>query len=494
MRGSQAEQQFESAVREGVIIRGTPGTRDGGLDTEARRQSYLKLVKGQGRVAAPALNLLPVKVEELTERSVHYAAQAILRAQNAGILRKERGRPRIRVDISKLQYKAVLIRGQDHYINHTECQDAIAIHHDTQCFVAVTCDGAGGLPGTHVGARLLANEALTVAKELLADPTQAYFVNGSFLNEGFLGELHKRMYVATHRFANETGMEAGEAYRSFLSATVQILLMTPFETAIVALGDGFVTWNGERFSIEDRVGRPEQLREANHPPLLSCGVAFDAGSEPMREGDAVIKEALQEEARSFYVVAYGPTAEIILDGAELATDGVRFTRELLRSRDGTIDFPLHKLLDMHAADEVIRAGNLFNLAADSAGKDSKIDLLLVALNEKNGTNYCFPEIRDAVTNAIAAEFREQFPDDPDLERLLGEFDPVAAITSGLVADDYCRFALTTLAKVSEIAGVQAARRVLVKEFDLDTFGGAVPLWDDIGLVRVFIEEQDYTIS
>lgn len=428
---------------------------------------------------------LPLDEELLTARSRDYASYALRRAVRLGILNDKQKNTAEPVNIEELAHRMLLLRGQDHYLTGTECQDEIVVWRDDQSFIAVVCDGAGAFELSHFGSRLISREALRVFKTALEDELSKNIMGGSFLNRNFLTTVHRQMYLGMHELVCELGMSPGNAYKTFLATTLQVMIVTPKETAVLALGDGFLSWKGQLECLSDRTQRPARLRRANHPPLLICGLAFDAGAKPIRKSDAEIKVALHTEAMCFDIVAYAPTSELLVDGIEMSSDGLRFCDEVTNDNeaDATL-FPLHKLLVKHPVTKVIEMANLFNLAGEVEEGETKLNLVLEALAKDEAGNEIFPEISKKLKAFVSDQFARYIASDAKLRAFLDKssgYDSVKFLLNG--NHQAAKDGKQSIQMLEQLA-VELAMQTVTRNWGIPCKGFFKPMWDDIAIIQI----------
>lgn len=311
--------------------------------------------------------------EKLYLESVRCANESILRARCLGIIPSSIGTIRVGVDLNRIEFQTFRLRGLDHHEHQQPCQDIVLCQRSPQSIIAVVSDGAGAVPLSHLGANLLAQESIRILSELL-DSTDLK-QKRTILDPYLMGALHARLLNFMHEINQELEINDFDAYCLFWAATLQILIITPKETLVLALGDGYLKWQGHYTQIEKRIGRSEELCGLNYPPLLASQLALnDPDARGRSDTQARLREELFNESRAFSVVAYGATKQILSKEIVLATDGLRFASDLgaiARSWSGlTID----NLLKRYGAAEAEQILLLMSLSVSKTGSSKRDSL------------------------------------------------------------------------------------------------------------------------
>jgi len=325
----------------------------------------------------------PLAEELLKGVSAAGAERAIASARERGVIPEV---PELPTTTAQLEADVRVLRvpGMAHYREGLPCQDAWAIDRDPEgeAICAVVADGVSSVKLSHFGSELLAGAAARIAGELVRDTSGAWRENGSIMNAAFLRELHTRTLGVYLDLCERTALHPVEASERFLCTTLHLVVMTPAETAILALADGVTGWGDSYTKIEDDTARVKP--GANVPPLIDPLLVDTAlQQDPVWAGALAamteVEHNLIREAASFHVVKYGPTAEVLPKSVELATDGALYTDMQPRGRASV--FPLVRLgvTEQRAFQEVGEAVKLFHLtrlSEELALRDFELELVL----------------------------------------------------------------------------------------------------------------------
>lgn len=368
------------------------------------------------------------------------------------------------VPLDRFITSALVIRGQHHALNGIPCQDAVVTLHDETAIIGVVCDGVGSVPLSHFGAEIAAREVAQIVRRSLASGV------ASLLTTGFLSSLYLETHDRLMAVSQEVGLHPTQGVELFLSTTIQIVIVTAEEAMVLALGDGYLTWEGKTRSIESMVGRPKPDGLTLPPPLLGTAMWHNAGGRTLNEAAPEWSDFLRQEARGFYVVAYGPTTLVAHHGLALASDGLRFSDELVRPTTHRAGFPLISLLERYDPASLAIDAQLFNLCVATPGSEDPVpeqraaalfDLLqshpaldaqLTRLVATSGA-----PLPSTLSNYVRATLSS--PADSDASR--------AVVAAGII-----RLLSTT------VTGYLQARLGIAVHTDL------LPLWDDVGYVRI----------
>jgi Protein phosphatase 2C len=240
----------------------------------------------------------------------------------------------------------VKVRGYSHYLSGLPYQDSHAVRYDpeTRTHCIVIADGVSDVPLSHHAADIISDAVAQIATDLVADSSGAYRENGSLMNAKFLRELHSRTAGVYLDLCEETRYHPEEAAERFMATTIQVAVVTPSESLIVALSDGIVSFVQSYQAVSAVTERVNP--GGNTPPLLERVIIAEAarqqeqrspesGSE-YREGPRLVREA-----ESFHVVAYGESTRAVPNVIEMATDGGQFSDMLPLDQKTT--FPLVRL-------------------------------------------------------------------------------------------------------------------------------------------------------
>ena len=325
----------------------------------------------------------PLAEELLRGVSAAGAERAIGSARGRGVLPEVPGLPATTAPL-EAEVRVLRVAGLAHYREGLPCQDAWAVDRDPEgkAICAVVADGVSSVKLSHFGSELLVGALARIAGELVRDTSGAWRENGSIMSAAFLRELHTRTLGVYLDLCERTALHPIEATERFLCTTLHLVVMTPAETAILALADGVTGWVDSYTRIEDDTARIKP--GGNVPPLLDsvlidAALRQDPGWARSLALMTEVEQNLVREAASFHVVKYGPTAEVLPTSVELATDGAFYTDML--PRDQASGFPLVRLgvTEQRTFEEVGEAIKLFHLARLSeelALREFELDFVL----------------------------------------------------------------------------------------------------------------------
>lgn len=389
------------------------------------------------------------------------------------------------VDLKSLQVRSVTISGQSHLHAKRPCQDSVAFVHDTHALVAVVSDGVGSVPLAHFGAEILCRETTKIARELVAS-------SSGVLEAAFLAKLHQRIVKRLWQICREIQIHPSDAAQHILSATLQILIVTPEESVVFALGDGFIESDGEWMAIEEIMRRPASSQMRLPPPLLATGLWFDFISPAERQELGDLETYLAEESRMFVVVRGGPTAAVLAQPLSLVTDGIRFCNELAHSQD-VHGFPLTQLLQHYDAAQVREAALFVNLLTHlpTARQESElqqaqkqVSLLRIALKHKLPGSLDLADLVKGFASTLRALFHDELQVPVELEPLLGErsTDEALVVLEKGFASTRASSRQANLQLLSELKG--SVSKLLERRYGISLSPLSIPVWDDVGIVRV----------
>lgn len=369
-----------------------------------------------------------------------------------------------RVKLDELHIQVIRVRGQHHALQGLPCQDAVVAIQTPKVIIATVCDGVGSVPLSHYGAEIAAREVTLIVQQAISLGVE------SLLNSGFLASLYLQVHDRLSRISEEVGLHPTQGVELFLSTTIQIAIITPEESIVLALGDGYVTWEGVTRSIETMIGRPKPAGIALPPPLIGTAIWHHAGGRAPKEDAPEWNRFLRKEAQGFYVVAFGSSRSVLQHGLELATDGLRFSDELVRPVANRGGFPLMTLLRQIDAARLTAFAELFNLCVASPGAD-----------------VIKPEQR-------AEAFASLLQEHPELDQPLRDYLTARSTVIPSTVSAYIHAALTsqgdslaaqevlasTLARLLTEVGMQYIR----DQLHISVSSELLPLWDDVGYVRI----------
>jgi hypothetical protein len=311
-------------------------------------------------------------LRELGPRSYAAAVAEIAAAHERGAI------PDQPLDLSTpyaldLEWCALALTGLSHYRRNRPYQDACVVDVEpaSGSLCGVVADGVSQVPLSQHAATILGGALARIARDLIADPSGRFRVEGSIMNPVFLGELHVRTAKAYLDLCELTGFHPEDAEEHFLATTLQLLVVTPRESAIFALSDGIYGWLEQYAQVSKTTER--FAVQVNIPPLFERTLIEEGKRQ--RYGSMCdilsrcdeVEAALIKEAEAFKVVAYGSTAEVLPRIAEMASDGANVTD--MQPLFGEASFPLVKLVvqDGRSMGDVETALKLFHIVhvADS---------------------------------------------------------------------------------------------------------------------------------
>jgi hypothetical protein len=379
------------------------------------------------------------------------------------------------VDLTQLSVRTARITGQHHLQKGTPCQDYVVVARDKNSIVAAVCDGVGSVPLAHYGAELHAKEGVRLARDLVATGPQ------SLIDTKFLAELYVRIYTRLKQITQELNIHPADAANTFLTSTLELLIMTPDETVVLSLGDGYLRWRGELRSIEGRTARFSSPGIVLPPPLLTTALLADSGDSSDLERP--MGEALRREAEAFAIVAHGTTGDVLHHPIELTTDGLRFADELARQHPGFQGFPISELLYQMNSGRIYDAGLLYNLVTRLPSRPpSDVDDFATAQSIMSDTQIA-PEfstlIRRVAKATVLADSEQLRARDRQLDSAM------QAATARQLLDVLRHPAPAITAEIERLRGgiheelLASVRAVLADQFNLVVTPDHVPVWDDL---------------
>ena len=281
----------------------------------------------------------------ISERSSRGAERAVAAARTRGAIPAVPAEPETAVELA-VDCGVLKVRGAYHYETGAPCQDGYAhrIDRASGTFCGVIADGVSAVKLAHHTAAIMSAAVAAIAEELVTDRSGAFRENGSFMNARFLRELHLRTARAYLDLCDETGYHPADAAERFLASTLQVVIITPRESAMFGLSDGVFRWGGTPEEVVTATGRCDP--GCNTPPLIERLILDECelqrlGARDLFRGLDGIDRALIREAESFHVIRYGPTSVVFPEVIEMATDGAHYT-DMLPHRAGE-HFPLVRL-------------------------------------------------------------------------------------------------------------------------------------------------------
>lgn len=292
---------------------------------------------------------------------------------------------------STVQLSTLNVEGFSSAMYHkNEAQDVFAIHRDEKSIIACLCDGVSGSKFSRDGAILVSQFLSRRTAELLdRSPDGRKNDYAGPIDPKFMGQLHAELQWNMLNWAHRLGISVHEAGRHVFTTTIQLLIITPKETAILAIGDGFFTHNSSHEVLPQFVKRDthgKNTPELFVMPFLKEDYRFDK----------------ENDGHTFHIAGHWPTDNILrvgvfTDGACVCPDfekehGARFAnwmRDSVNSNEKSLaqnggrtqqrihltwpDFdeiwstPTHEIINnLAAANEAIRKGGGAAAFADHA--------------------------------------------------------------------------------------------------------------------------------
>ncbi|RIL12287.1 MAG: hypothetical protein DCC75_00750, partial [Proteobacteria bacterium] len=388
-----------------------------------------------------------------TERSLARAKQQLEDAMADGRVPRDISVEELSaINLGDLAVSSLLVTGQQHAEARNACQDCIEATRSERCIVLLLADGASktseDAPSlSQFGARA---QCLLGAKTVL-EAMETH--RGTIASPQLHSEIYQRLYDGCFGIAKDTGLHPSDA-GIFLLTTLQILIITPKETVLLALSDGAVRRPGIG-QIEAIIELVKPPYRGGTPPGIINAIELDA-----YESGEIAERGIQrgQSSQAFYVVGYWPSEEILRSGISMYSDGVWYTAaepyRQMRTRLGrpppTRDkqhFPLEELRRNGLNSEGIEvAAALWNLAIPLKGEDkdnrvnkvSKLSLLqeLVQRGDSSGIG---AEFGVRFATSLAAALSSESP----AEQYLAAAQPLVQITyissPLLCAEEYPNF-------------------------------------------------------
>jgi hypothetical protein len=181
------------------------------------------------------------------------------------------------------------ILGRKHFLDKSNNQDAFYFEQKPELTVAFVCDGCGDKPtaafseiGAQIGIRLLTNATLKIAKRLS--------INSQFSKKEsvwFWEQVRQEVLSMIRVLANQMGENQLEIVAKYFLFTTVGVLIAPYWTEFVSIGDGMIFINGQKIEIGPFSG--------NMPPYL---------------GYDLLQTSIDPEMLLFKVQASLPTEEL----------------------------------------------------------------------------------------------------------------------------------------------------------------------------------------
>jgi len=355
---------------------------------------------------------------------------------------------------------------------------------NAEVYIAANADGVSQAPFSHYGARRL----LQLLAEGLPEVIARCARKGSLLSPRLLSTVYQEVYEGCERVCRESHLHPFEAWRLLLPFTFKLLIVTPKESLVIALDDGYLFWNNHGCPVEERAPRRFELDE-NIPPLLARPFVYDSislrASKKLGESEA----RLAEEAYAFQIVAYGPSSSILEQGTRICSDGVAYsdffvTEKLKRTFSSNTALPLFNLLQTYKPTRVASLCLLYNfIAAETTVRaqmaDPRIALLRDALPLEHEAIQ-FPALEDAFRTFLSGRDDSVLPS----HRLRKELKSRDILDALLQLE---------AASPEEVGGICSALievlrptvlKILERELGINLDPPLLPLWDDVSEVSL----------
>lgn len=179
------------------------------------------------------------------------------------------------------------IVGTDHIKVFKNNQDAYAYKVGNNYIVACVADGCGSSKFSEFGAKFGVNFFVNAVSNILQSLSQVEIDNLSekeYIAFPFFEKIRLDMLSQIRILANTMGIDFNKVINDLFLFTLVGVVITPFGTDIVSIGDGYVALNGEKFDI----GIPESQDSTlqNAPPYLAYGLTgsklYDKESESLK--------------------------------------------------------------------------------------------------------------------------------------------------------------------------------------------------------------------
>ncbi len=317
------------------------------------------------------------------------ATNEIINAEQRGVLQRAPAY-QVAVNLDSFEVRSVLLRSYSHWLKGQPCQDAIfdsGISAAGNRVIAI-CDGVSSVPLAHYGAQFLAQASANLALQLIERPDAPKTNLGSILVPSFSADLQLLLAKAQIELCETLHIHPIDAGRLFNSATLQLLVLTPSETFILAASDGYVDVGAGAKEISRLSNR--RLQADNSPPLLALALEEAAIKQLVRNGLPQYGIPPNElpfynEGRTLKIVAYLPTAKLLDRSTVMWSDGFTY---VAATETDTHQLPIPAWLKKHGYKQelVQEATALYHLAfaARELQLDMEAEASLSALNNTGG--------------------------------------------------------------------------------------------------------------
>ncbi|MEZ4753331.1 MAG: protein phosphatase 2C domain-containing protein [Bdellovibrionota bacterium] len=452
-------------------------------------KKYAVILRDAGQVTRAPVNAPRISEQDLKYRSLAYAQLALDKARNAGRISSESISDFEPLNLDDLNVKVTRAKGRAHMLRDEHCQDQAVVVRNHDYLVAVQADGVSTTRFAAIGA-LIQSHITTEAIFESLNSVQVEEGQSLLLCPDFLASVYTIFYTKLFEVAKKCDLHIEDALELFITATNKILIVSPKESVVYSIDDGFLSFNGAYLNVAEHVGRLKILSDLNIGPSIKYAIREDDASkighrsiprvfdpnytiEGLKQSythaelinfNRVVSEILVEEARGFQVMAWAPSAEFFSSPVSLFTDGVSFAQELNQESDNKF-FPLVEWAEKYSQATLEYYTALFNLSELVVNKGSLIPLIKFILkfdsvniveDERKMANPVREKFTDAACNFIIPY--EQF--------IPGKVNSKLAIGQRAlhVLDQLEKQGLTEHLTRIKISLSQGARRAILKLF------------------------------
>ncbi len=425
---------------------------------------------------ACAHNWLSIRPGDLAKRSKLAARKVLTQTLRSREAFREQIPYAEAVDLRRITHKLIKIRGLDHSFAEEPCQDEVLLYRDEHCLLGVVADGAGAYALTHFGARILGHIALDTVRDIIARiRPRATQPSETILQEEFLTELYEKIYLRLGEVLYNLQMRPEDALKTFLPATLQIVVVLPQEYFVVALGDGFFGAPANLRAVCSVLQRSPRLTALNCPPMIGSALMLDNGHAPMPNLDDVTRAALHDEAKAFHIVHHGFTEDLLKEDFICGTDGLRFATET--QPPAPLDRMLGKMTSGRFQRVALLAG-LANIGVKDCSDAAFLQALIPLLD-------CEPELTRVVSSTVKAELVHELTSQSlgnhELTSFLLERRPVELLQLVLRGSIKGVRSLPDVLRAARITGARVLREVMqVSDFPRQNFA----FWDDTAFIHL----------
>ncbi|MDD2870400.1 MAG: protein phosphatase 2C domain-containing protein [Candidatus Gracilibacteria bacterium] len=201
------------------------------------------------------------------------------------------------------------IVGTDHTKVFKNNQDAYAYKQGSNYIVACVADGCSAGIFSEFGARFAVNffvNSVSNILQSLSDKELDCLAEKEYVSFPFFDKIRLDMLSSIRVLANSMGNDLNKIISDFFLFTLVAVLITPFGTDIVSIGDGYAAINGEEFDIDIPVSQDSSLMNA--PPYMVYNLVHSKLYEK------------ENKSLNFRLIKGVKTTQ--LDSLLIATDGV----------------------------------------------------------------------------------------------------------------------------------------------------------------------------